>query len=275
MSAYQIRRSWALLALLLAFEVASLVGFATLGLHPEWLDDFPRIAALRPQVFSCFAQLQLYSSVLILVLFLYARSKWRWLAAFFVVFTFSLALEYCGTCLGIPFGDYRYSDLLGFSIAGRVPIVVPLSWFAMGLASYLLSAHCWPAAFLPRQLSTAALLTVWDLVLDPAMTHVTNFWYWSGDGFYYGVPSTNLIGWILTGVGIAILFEYTHCRRVTRGEAHWIAGYYLVNFLLPLGMMLAAGLWFGVLLAISGLVLVFYVPRKAAQEQLALSLEMS
>ncbi|MEB3212044.1 MAG: carotenoid biosynthesis protein, partial [Leptolyngbyaceae bacterium] len=51
----------------------------------------------------------------------------------------SLTAELVGTGTGFPFGDYSYLNGLGFKVAGRVPFTIPLSWFYLGLSSYLLA----------------------------------------------------------------------------------------------------------------------------------------
>jgi putative membrane protein len=99
---------------------------------------------------------------------------WRRTLIFFALGTIlPLSAELLGTSTGWPFGGYAYTDGLGAKIAGRVPYSVPLSWFYMGFASYLLACvitgtrqgrRTWLAIGLG-----AWLLMAWDLVLDPAM----------------------------------------------------------------------------------------------------------
>ena len=43
----------------------------------------------------------------------------------------SLASELLGTGLGIPFGPYSYTSLLGPKWFELVPLLIPLSWFTM------------------------------------------------------------------------------------------------------------------------------------------------
>jgi putative membrane protein len=120
----------------------------------------------------------------------------------------SLGSELIGTSTGEPFGNYAYSTFLGFKILGHVPFSIPLSWFYVGFANYLIGhalagmwkvRPLWPYAVLIG----AWLLTVWDLVLDPAMAHeslAVRFWSWSENGPYFGMPLQNFFGWTLTAV---------------------------------------------------------------------------
>ena len=128
---------------------------------------------------------------------------WRRTLLFFgLACGLSLASELIGTGTGYPFGNYEYTSGLGYKILGRVPFSIPLSWFYMGLASYLLGGTLarwhpvWSVAL------GAYFLTVWDLVLDPAMAHPSlalNFWIWHQSGPYFGMPVQNFLGWTATG----------------------------------------------------------------------------
>ncbi len=64
---------------------------------------------------------------------------WRRTGIFFVVtVVLSLSSELIGTGTGWPFGNYEYTSGLGYKVLGRVPFTIPLSWFYIGFASYLL-----------------------------------------------------------------------------------------------------------------------------------------
>ena len=247
----RISRSWLGLILLLVFQTLSLLAFATLGLHREWFAGNPVLSGCRNSLFAIVAQTQLYLSLAALSIYFWHRWQYRWLPAAMAVFVVSLAVEYYGACRGLPFGTYVYSPLLGYSIGGKVPLVVPLNWFAMGLASYLLSATLLPSAFCVRQIVTAAFLLSWDLALDPAMSHVTHYWHWQETGAYYGVPWLNFVGWLVTGVLISLTLEFTLPTDIHEASPRWIACYYGVNILLPYGMLLAAGLWPGCAVSIA------------------------
>ncbi|MFW6074592.1 MAG: carotenoid biosynthesis protein [Chloroflexota bacterium] len=134
----------------------------------------------------------------------------RTLIFFAVTVALSLSSELIGTGTGWPFGNYEYTSGLGYKVLGRVPFTIPLSWFYIGFASYLLANTLvaqkqlkWRAPL--TVLFGAYLLTVWDLVLDPAMAHEDlpiRFWTWFETGAYFGMPVKNFGGWILTGFGV-------------------------------------------------------------------------
>ncbi len=140
---------------------------------------------------------------------------------FAVAFTLSLTSELTGTSTGLPFGAYGYTDQLGYKIAGLVPFNIPTSWFYMLVASLAICGR-----FLtPKDDSVSRwwwalvgglVLTAWDVSMDPAMVKTTH-WLWSvpdlshasalsrfiGTPFFYGMPLTNWLGWLLTGILVA------------------------------------------------------------------------
>ncbi|MEB3355737.1 MAG: carotenoid biosynthesis protein [Synechococcales bacterium] len=178
----------------------------------------------------------------------------------------SLSSELLGTGTGFPFGDYSYLSGLGYKIAGRVPFTIPLSWFYLGLSSYLLarsglaprsgfSASRW--AWL-RQLGAIALgsllLTSWDFVLDPAMSQTAlPFWYWHEPGAFFGMPYQNFAGWLATGalfMGVAALFWRRRPLAMSQAQVTLPLVVYLGNFGFATVMSLAAGYWVPILLGI-------------------------
>src|SRR5262249_20885360 len=130
--------------LLVGFLAALLFGLAGLLIalpHPQWWSGDPR--AMR--VFELGLQ---YAGATHIVLGAAAVFVYGWVTLgprrtgiFFGVSTLlSLGCELIGTGTGWPFGNYAYTTFLGSKILGRVPFSIPLSWFAMGLASYILGS---------------------------------------------------------------------------------------------------------------------------------------
>ena len=130
---------------------------------------------------------------------IYAYRKlglWHWLTFMLPAVCLSLGSELLGTSTGFPFGDYSYLNGLGYKIGGLVPFTIPLSWFYMGLVSYLIAC----AGLKTRQnpslvryvgaIALAAMLfTSWDFALEPAMSQtMVPFWYWEHPGAFFGTP---------------------------------------------------------------------------------------
>lgn len=177
-----------------------------------------------------------------MVLFGYRTLGFKPLLAFFVPSVLlSLGSELLGTSTGFPFGAYHYLSGLGYKIADLVPFTIPLSWFYMGFACYLLARSAMaatPLARWQRQVAAiafgAVLLTAWDLVLDPAMSQTAYpFWEFEEVGEFFGMPYRNIAGWIGTGVVYMTVAtalqngdQFVLSRRQL-GVPFWI---YVVNF---------------------------------------------
>jgi uncharacterized membrane protein len=178
----------------------------------------------------------------------------------------SLGSELLGTSTGFPFGDYSYLNGLGYKIAGLVPFTIPLSWFYLGLSSYLLAraglvtpangeskGKGWFGQVAAIALG-ALLLTSWDFVLDPAMSQTAMpFWYWHQPGAFFGMPYQNFAGWMGTGalfISVAALLWRKQPLMLNRAELHLPLFVYLGNFVFAAVMSLAAGIWIPVLLGL-------------------------
>ncbi len=184
----------------------------------------------------------------------------RTLIFFVVSCGLSLASELIGTGTGWPFGNYEYTSFLGYKVLDHVPFTIPLSWFYMGLASYLLAAAVvarrgWqPAGPLAIGLGVW-LLIVWDLVLDPAMAHedlAVRFWEWNETGPYFGMPIQNYIGWAVTG-----LLFMAISRGLWGGDVHlaradvWLPlGIYLANTAFAMALSASVDLYIPIALSV-------------------------
>ncbi|MGI9629183.1 MAG: carotenoid biosynthesis protein [Longimicrobiales bacterium] len=252
--------SWALVVLA-SFTLASLIGFATFGRHPELLAAFPKLAGLYAPAFTFFARGHIVLALGALAVILWNRAGLKWLPAFGLVCVLSLGAELLGTATGFPFGSYHYTELLGWRIADRVPALIPASWFVMALPSYGLAravvANSWG-----RWLYGAALLATWDLSLDPAMSSLTPYWGWDVAGSFYGMPAVNLLGWLATGVLLMVGLDLTGAHRVTDEVPRRLLGaYYGVVLSLSVGMVIVGGYWWAVLATAGALAVLALVPN--------------
>ncbi len=130
--------AWSL-ALLGLFTALALAGFGTFGRHPELLARFPSSRGFYAAAFEVFARGHVILAFLVLGLILTRRVGWRWLPALAVAGAISLAMELLGTATGFPFSGYRYTELLGWRVAGLVPLLIPFSWFMMGFPAFVLA----------------------------------------------------------------------------------------------------------------------------------------
>lgn len=175
-------------------------------------------------------------------------------------FVLSLSFELFGTGTGWPFGNYEYTDFLGYKILGLVPYSIPLSWFYMGFASYLLGTMLVRRFGLGRPmmwsvLIGAFLLTVWDLVLDPAMAHESlriQFWVWYETGPYFGMPTKNFVGWAATGLLFMFVSRLLWREDVdtTKTSLNLPFAIYAANLFFAMVLSAEVGLWIPIVLAL-------------------------
>lgn len=190
----------------------------------------------------------------------------RWLAFMLPAIGISLSSELLGTSTGFPFGDYSYLSGLGYKIAGLVPFTIPLSWFYLGLSSYLLARSGLSALAARRAQSLgwvgnivavglgALLLTSWDFVLDPAMSQTAlPFWYWHQPGAFFGMPYQNFVGWLSTGavfMTVAALLWRKQAPILKPAQLNLPLVVYLGNFGFAAVMSIGAGFWIPLLLGL-------------------------
>ncbi len=162
----------------------------------------------------------------------------------------ALGTELLGTSTGFPFGGYAYTSLLGYRVLGLVPFPIPISWFYMLYCALALCARLLPARDDARTrwlwaAAAAAILTAWDVAMDPAMVR-TSHWVWNEPGVFYGMPLTNWLGWFGTGLVIArVMVAITPPSLVAeRNAREWLPlALYAANGVMPIAICLRDGLW--------------------------------
>ncbi|WP_414469484.1 bisanhydrobacterioruberin hydratase CruF [Methanobacterium sp. ACI-7] len=140
---------------------------------------------------------------------LFAWLDWKKALIFLIILSvFALAIETFAIITGIPYSKFTYTNLIGFKLFGYTPFTVPFSFVPLFIGSLYIASlkatNKWKIAAL-----TAVIVLIADLVLDPAAVAL-NFWIWDMNGFFYGVPLMNFIGWLITGfiaglISVAVL----------------------------------------------------------------------
>ncbi|WP_281416277.1 carotenoid biosynthesis protein [Deinococcus aestuarii] len=108
-----------------------------------------------------------------------------------------LGVELLGSRTGFPFGVYTYAGAPAPTLLS-VPLIVPLGWFALTLATTLLAGgRAWLAG---------VLMVAWDVGLEPLMT-AQGYWTWSDPApLWAGAPLQNFLGWWAVGSGLSWAF---------------------------------------------------------------------
>ena len=113
----------------------------------------------------------------------------------------SFAVEYIGATTDFPFGPYDYTDVLGYRIAGTVPLVIMFAWIMATYGAWLV------ASLLPfgqnritRGILTGAIVALFDFQIETVAVYIHGYWEWHAIGLYYGVPMVNFLGWFVVGM---------------------------------------------------------------------------
>jgi uncharacterized membrane protein len=239
---------------LIAVSTIALTTFLA-GTPPEWLQSPSSQRALRiGWTFS--GPTYVVLGALATLAHAWSRLGVRRALGFFAIASLvALGSELSGTTTGFPFGSYAYTPLLGWRIAGHVPFPIPVSWFYMIYASLAICARVLPAPVTARDrvcwaVAAGLVLTAWDVAMDPAMVR-TAHWVWGSPGFFYGMPLTNWIGWILTGSAIAWLAMRVAppallATRVAPSRFPLVL--YAANAVLPIAICIRHEMWYAAIL---------------------------
>ncbi|MFN8673446.1 MAG: carotenoid biosynthesis protein [Candidatus Sericytochromatia bacterium] len=257
-----------LLLALILINIMSIIGYATFSLNTALLAKNPTINVIFSYSYYFFSRTQIIIAFLSLCLLLYKKTKLLWIKEFAFVFTISLLMEFLGTTFGIPFGKYEYTDLLGLKLFSKVPLLIPISWFFMGLSSYCISLKLQEKIVFKYKIFSSifniifasVFLTTWDVTLDPAMSNLTPFWLWEEHNSltYYGTPVINFAGWVLTSIFIIMGFEFFNTKKLLdKYMINWNIIFYMANLSLPVGLVICSGLFFPVFLT-SSIFLIMY-----------------
>lgn len=246
---------WIFLALQAAIVIASLLGYGIFTSRPDLLLQFDPQAKFFVWAFHGFAVGNMLFGGLAVCAEALLRDRKRALWVIAAVYGVSLASELMGTTYGIPFGAYSYTSLLGIKWFERVPVLIPLSWFTVSWACWILARRV--SSGTAAVLFATALLVAWDLLLDPAMSRVTSYWVWGDTGSYYGMPWMNLVGWGVTG--LVLLSLISRLAPTPQGSPRFAVWVYAVNFALPLGFCVLNRYWLAVSVGPASIVLAYLI----------------
>ncbi len=118
---------------------------------------------------------------------------------------YALLIESLAIFTGFPYGHFGYSELLGAKLFGVTPWTVFLAWTPLIIGANAIARTVIRNLFV-RILATAAIATAFDLVLDPGAVKL-GFWQYAGEHWYYGVPVSNFVGWLISGSIAAVVIE--------------------------------------------------------------------
>jgi putative membrane protein len=142
----------------------------------------------------------------------------------------------------LPFGEYQYTTWLGAKIADHVPYFIPPSWFAMSIVSLDLARRVVSGRWAAIGVGTL-FMVLWDVSLDPAMNAAFPFWTYGADGFFYGMPLSNWVGWAIVTFIILVGYEFVGGGLAFSELNVWAPWVYLLNCVFPLSISLLQGFY--------------------------------
>ncbi len=256
--------------LLIAFATAAMVTILA-GDFPVWMQGTYTATVYR---FGWQWSGQVYIVLGMLAALLHSAPRFGWgraLALFAAAAGVALLSELGGTNVGLPFGPYHYTPMLGYMIAGDVPYPIPISWYYM---LYCCLAFCARLLVTDDRNATkwrwaavsALFLTAWDVPMEVQMTNVhPAHWAWDlervpawipewlGGPLFHGMPLSNWIGWYVTGLLVSrlMLAIVPPTRwRLTLAGALFPVVLYATNGIMPIATIARHGY---VLAAVLGL----------------------
>jgi uncharacterized membrane protein len=123
------------------------------------------------------------------------------------------AIENIGIATGIPFGHYRFLDVMGPKLF-NVPILLGLAYVGMAYVSWTI-ARILVGGLSPRvnglrivtiPLVASCIMVAWDVAQDPVWSTFLHAWVWYDSGPWFGVPLSNFAGWYVSVFLIYLLF---------------------------------------------------------------------
>ena len=263
---------------LFAINAVLILGYAFLTLYPEFLARL----AWAPSLLAVSQPLLIRIQILVGFWFCMRACQkamgFRWFLFLAVTVVVSLLTEFWGTIFGIPFGTYTYTRLLGWQIAGKVPMLIPISWFCLSVGSYVLAMQLLGPASMQIFTRTTnhwyrsaqrvglavCLLIAWGIMLEPMMARLTPYWVWQeSPAHVFPAEVRNLMTWSLTGLFIFFGFEFLRLRdEVHRFERFWALKFYGISLSLPFGLAVVAGAWAPIILSMALLLGCYMFSRK-------------
>lgn len=273
---------------LIAFSTAAMVTILA-GEFPVWMQG-PYTAKVYELGWKYSGQIYILLGTLAVVMHSAPRFGWgRALALFVVASGVALLSELGGTNIGIPFGHYHYTPMLGYMIGGDVPYPIPISWFYM---LYCCLAFCGALMATDDSSKTkwrwalvaGLFLTAWDVPMEVQMTNVQPVhWVWDlhkmpewapkwlVGPIFYGMPLSNWIGWYVTGIIVSrimlAIVPPTQWKMKTSAFAFPLV-LYATNGIMPIATVTRHGYWWAVVFGVLAMGAPLYlVWRKRRQQQ--------
>lgn len=170
---------------------------------------------------------------------------------FIVTWLISNFFEGLSVKMGFPFGNYHYTAP-GPRIF-EVPVYIMIAYFGIVYVSWTVTQSLL-AQFNEKikgvmkfilPISTAIVMTMWDLSTDVVSSQLVKTWIWEDGGGFFGVPISNFVGWVFVVYCFMQVFtvfiankNYDVSREnITSNKTYWLQAS-IVYLIMGLGLVL-------------------------------------
>lgn len=169
----------------------------TFDLIPPWLEWANSVFLIAAGIVSALYFISLYGK------------RFGTLYSLFIIVG-SIWVEHLGVEYDFLFGSYHYTSNFGLKVF-NTPITIGFAWLLIIGCSHELAkgiTHTLTRSIskLSFTISGGLLSVTIDLILDPVSYKVKGYWLWQESGFYYDIPFSNFIGWMLVATVFHITF---------------------------------------------------------------------
>ncbi len=147
-----------------------------------------------------------------------SHKTFYWILSIFVI---TIIVEGIGVNTSLIFGNYFYSNILGFKLFG-VPLVIGLNWTIVLLGLFTLTDNSFKGNIFLNSFMIGILAVLFDYILEPVAIKL-NYWHWDANV----VPLKNYISWFI----ISFVFGFIGFKLKSKYKNGLLIHYIFAQFL--------------------------------------------
>lgn len=175
---------------------------------------------------------------------------------------FYLAVEALAVKTGVLYGQFSYSDALGYRVLGTAPWLIAFALPPLVLAAFWAASKITDSEW--RILLSAIFIMPFYLAIAPALSRM-GIWNWEALSVFYDTPLQPFIAWFISGVASSFILHLLWGKEtIRRGIA--VSGFLIIWFWAGVNLGLEQYIP-GVIGVIAGLLLVCCMWREKRTEK--------